>query len=767
MRKQALFGAVAILVASASTARADHEPVGEGLTPATTPAPAPDPAPPPKPTATAAASTKPAAASSGERESAPVEEVVISGTRSSRMAGAVHVVGKEQLDRYQHDDPHAVFAQVPGVYVRAEDGFGLRPNVGMRGVNSDRTKKVTLLEDGVLFAPAAYSAPAAYAFPLITRMQSVRVVKGPGAILYGPHTVGGTIDLITASIPAKPTGTADLAYGSYAYRKLHLTYGSSDERTGFLVEGVHLGSDGFKELDGDSSGDTGFTRNEWMVKTRFVPDPSARTSNEFELKASYSDEGSNETYLGLTDADLRATPYRRYRASALDRFDSTRTAFALTHRTRPARDVEMVTTAYRQDFHRIWSRAKGLRGASFEDVLANPDAPTNAVYHGVLTGRVDATSPGEALLIGPNDRTFVSQGVQTALRAAPRTGPIVHKAEMGLRLHYDSIARKHSQSAFRMTGGQLVPEGSPPVMTADNTASTSAISLHVMDAMTWSRLTVTPGVRFESIFSRNRDRVANLTGAAYELAVLPGAGGFVALAPNFGLLGGVYRGFSPAPPGDRTANPETSINYEAGARYMGKRARMELIGWYNDYQNVTSICTFSSGCLSENIDKQLEGGAARVYGIEAYAETAPEVSPGLKLPLRASYALTFSEFLQDIRSRDPVWGRVRSGDEMPYVPRHQAYASVGAETERWGANASLTYMSPLRERPGQGEAAPAEITDASVLVDAMASYRPERWLKLYVGASNLLNRAQLMSRLPFGARSAAPLIVRAGLKAEF
>ena len=151
----------------------------------------------------------------------------------------------------------------------------------------------------------------------MTRMRSVRVIKGPSSIPYGPQSIGGAVDLRTRGIPSgKERGGVDLALGSHAYRKAHAYVGIGNDRAGALVEGVHLGSGGFKELDG--GGDTGFYRNEWMAKTRYLLDPSARVQNEFRLKVGYSDERSHETYLGLTDSDFRDNPRRRYRASALD-----------------------------------------------------------------------------------------------------------------------------------------------------------------------------------------------------------------------------------------------------------------------------------------------------------------------------------------------------------------------------------------------------------------------------------------------------------------
>src|SRR5207253_11507925 len=121
---------------------------------------------------------------------------------TARTAGSAHVITEKRLEVFRYDDPTAILAQVPGIYSRGEDGMGLRPNIGLRGVNPDRSKKVTLLEDGILFGPAPYSAPAAYFFPLMTRMQSVRILKGPAAIQHGPQTVGGSLELITRDIPA-------------------------------------------------------------------------------------------------------------------------------------------------------------------------------------------------------------------------------------------------------------------------------------------------------------------------------------------------------------------------------------------------------------------------------------------------------------------------------------------------------------------------------------------------------------------------------------
>src|SRR5262249_48608063 len=126
---------------------------------------------------------------------------------------------EKELDQDEQSDPNQVLLRMPGVQVRQEDGFGLRPNIGIRGTDSERSRQITLMEDGVLFAPAPYSAPAAYYFPLITRMTGVEVFKGPATIAYGPYTVGGAVNLITRDIPEGSAGGTDISYGMFGFRK--------------------------------------------------------------------------------------------------------------------------------------------------------------------------------------------------------------------------------------------------------------------------------------------------------------------------------------------------------------------------------------------------------------------------------------------------------------------------------------------------------------------------------------------------------------------
>jgi Fe(3+) dicitrate transport protein len=730
-----------------------------------TPAQSTEPSAPPSAEPSAPPATEPSAPAPAPRAKDP-DEVYISGTAISHVAGSAQVIKKDQLERFEYDDPGAALQQVPGVYVRGEDGIGLRPNIGIRGSNPDRSKKLTLMEDGILFGPAPYSAPAAYYFPLITRMTQMRVIKGPAAIAYGPQTVGGAVDFISRPIPTRLSAAADVAVGEYGYNKVHAWAGTGDRRLGFLVEGVRLQNTGFTELP--NGADTGSTRNDWMVKAAYTIDPDAKTKHRLQLKLSYADEVSNETYLGQTDGDFRTNAYRRYPASALDQMKNHRTGIVASHTIEgPESSYQIKTTVYRFDYQRTWSKLNRLGGAPVADVLANPNDPTYAGYYAVVTGRRDTSSAADTLYIGPNNRAFVSQGIQSILSTSAKTGPIEHQFETGVRFHYDEIKRLHTESGYLMQGGELVPAGEPVLTTADNLDSTHAVAIHMTDAMTWRDLTVTPGARVELVSSRSRDYMAKTDDKGLIAAVMPGVGAYYQLLRNLGLLAGVYRGFSPPPAGsDASVKPEYSVNYEAGARYTRGSSRAELIGFYNDYQNLTDVCTLASGCVAANLDRQFDAGKARIYGVEAFVAHEQRIGE-FRVPVSAAYTLTYGEFLNDFTSQDPVYGVVRKGDELPYIPLNQLNVTAAVEHRRAGVNAAFNYIAPMREQAGNVAIEKAVATDEQIWVDLGGYVNIYRWLRLYANLRNAFGAENIIGRRPYGARPSAPRWLQVGLKFQF
>ena len=686
-------------------------------------------------------------------------------------AGSDFTLDTESLERFERDDIHHILSAVPGVYVREEDGYGLRPNIGMRGSGSERSAKIALMEDGIPVAPAPYSAPAAYYFPLTTRIQRIDVLKGPSAILHGPNTVGGSVDLVSRSVPTADETTLDIAGGTNFYGKLHASHAEVGKNWGLLVEVAKLRASGFKELDG--GGDTGFDKNDAQVKVLWHSPSTNSVFHKLQLTAGFSNEVSNETYTGLSEGDFAENGFRRYVGTQLDKLRWNHQRAVLSHTFETGR-LTIKNQVYGHRFSRSWRRLNGFDSdRSLSEVLANPTGGVNAVLYSVLLGESDSQSPSEALLIATNDRKFYALGVQTEANWDHSVFSMPSVLKAGLRLHADSVDRDHREDVFNVLDAQLVADDEAAVrINRDALGTAMALAAFAREEVSLGPLRLSAGLRTEVIRTQWRDDQNNARDSEDTDAVLiPGAGAHIQITPWLGALAGVYKGFVPgAPSPSGTALAEKSINYEAGARVTTQRFQAEAIGFFNNYSNLKGSCTFSSGCMEDQIDEEFAGGSAHVFGLEASVNSTLFSSAYFRMKGRGTYTFTKSEFRSSFRSDNPQWGIVRIGDELPYLPRHLLSAEINFDSPQgdWRAGVSGRFNGAMRDSAGQGVSGDAfEIVPSYTTLDLSGGYDFGKWGNAYVTVNNLLNTTYTVSFRPFGARPGAPLRAIIGYKNTF
>ncbi|NOS88319.1 MAG: TonB-dependent receptor plug domain-containing protein, partial [Methylococcaceae bacterium] len=152
----------------------------------------------------------------------PNMEVLAEPETISRSVGSGTSLSATALFASHAANVNEVLRKVPGVYVRDEEGLGIRPNIGIRGMNPFRSTKVLFLEDGLPLNFAPYGDNDIYYHPPVERYDRIEVMKGAELTQYGPQTLGGAVNYITPAPPGKMGGYASFTGGTRDYLFGHL-----------------------------------------------------------------------------------------------------------------------------------------------------------------------------------------------------------------------------------------------------------------------------------------------------------------------------------------------------------------------------------------------------------------------------------------------------------------------------------------------------------------------------------------------------------------
>ncbi|TMM46881.1 TonB-dependent receptor family protein [Colwellia ponticola] len=678
-------------------------------------------------------------------------------TAVNSLPGSAHQLTQADLEKFDYTDIMRSLTSIPGVYVLEEDGYGLRANIGMRGTGQNRSEKVTIMEDGVLAAPAPYASPAAYYFPTAGRMQQIEVLKGTSSAMYGPRTTGGVINMLSRQIPEQElAGQLSVQAGQDGFAKVHGFIGGKGENISSVVEVFRYQADGYKDIN-HSNKDTGFEKNDVLAKVRYNTDDDAAFYQEVEFKVKYSDEDSDDTYMGLTDADFNADPYSRYSASQNDNMATEHLQLQLSHVIKLSNRFNLATTVYHNDFSRNWYKVSKVGGES----LGSGGIDIAAQHDQSPTGIIDVD-------IKANNRDYLSQGIQTVLDADFNN----HQVKFGARYHEDEMDRFQwvDQYALDATYNMTLTNSGIPGTDSNRIDSASAVALFVHDEWTMGKFIINAGLRYEDMTIEREDwgktDPNRLTTPAHKKnkldVVLPSLAVSYQLNDDLVLIGGVQKGFAPPAPGNADASNEESINYELGTRYAKNAFNVEALFFYSDYDNMHGNCTVSQNCSDENIGEQYNAGAVKVTGLEF--KTGYSVDFGdISMPIDLTYTHTKTEFLNTFKS--DFWGDVNAGDDFPYVPENQFQFVVGLAGDVWRTNVLVRYTGEMRSTAGIGDS--AENIDARTVVDFVASYDIADNQQVRFSVDNVLDETYVATRAHGSVMVGKPLTMSVGYQYNF
>jgi len=701
----------------------------------------------------------------------------------SQLPASGDFIDLNEIRMHSYDNVHQVLRKVPGVYVQEETGYGLLPNISLRGVDTHRSRKITLMEDGVLTAPAPYSAPSAYYSPTMGRMRGLEVLKGSSQVKYGPHTTGGAVNYLSTPIPHTGESYLKMLYGSFNEFVAHMYHGgmTDSDRFGGMAEMYHRRTDGFKTIRHSSGDDdqTGFDRSDYMVKLVWKSGEAGR--QRFEVKAGYTDFEADETYLGLSEDDFSRDPYQRYYASRFDNFKGHHFRSYLKHSAELEDNLRITSTVYCNDFHRNWYKVHDIK-----DVQGLP-AGTMPMAEALATGGAAlSTLKGENAgiwRVRANNRDYYLWGIQAMVEASLDTAAAEHTFEAGLRYHTDQAKRFQWQDEVSIDDAGGVTAISPGEKGAagDRVQTAKAIAAFVQDEVSRGIFTVIPGIRAEHIDNKVNDYnkgPGRLAGDEDVFAA--GLATKCKLNEEALVFAGAYRGYSVPSPRDsivKELEEETSTSGEIGARYAREGVAAQLSGFYTAFEDL-----IVGGYVGTTSDTDAENaGNVNSYG----AELKFEIDPGLlyewgfENPIWAAFTYTRATLDGNATSEDPesTFAGGTDGNEVPYIPECQVSVGYRLKFKKLDCDVVATYVDSVYSTANNSSEHVNPVTgkldarfgkiDSRFVVNASTRYAVRNNVAAFVNVHNLLDEDYLASRHPHGPRPGQPLTAVAGIETSF
>jgi len=543
------------------------------------------------------------------------ELITVTATRSARnlseVSRAVSVVTSDQIAARQGGDVLRILRELPGV--SAASNGGLAGQLVLRGF-STQGFRAPLFVDGDRFRGRN---TIEYTLFNPNQIERIEVVRGPASSLYGTDSLGGVINIITKRAEGDISGPFQ-----FDDNAVQLEYGSVNDLSGGRVQMGGTGA-GFDVLMG--------------INYRQADDyesPAGNINNSgfeapgIDLRAGYTfDSGDRLELIG------RYADVERERAGG---------QFAAPGSTNAPGSLqrEMTDRSNKEQYLRLGFFADSAPGTVLSDFEATFYWRDLETHVNVVPNNNNPTTFVDVFVVGPTIYGGHLKGVRAVNERFSLT--------LGGDWYYED--RPGSERSVR---------GGPR---AQRDPDTDQLSIGVYALGEWqasATLRLNGSLRFDHLRTGidtsfiTDPETLNLFSAAGDLANTPITGSLGAIldlseqlqlvgsvstsfrAPSVTELSAVGNGVNPVLRLPNTeVDPEKGVNYEAGLRYRNIDFQFDLIGFYNELEdliNRDAPTTFNG----EPAVQMRNIGEATVRGVELLAAWNPMTN--LQLVANATY----------------------------------------------------------------------------------------------------------------------------------
>ena len=468
-------------------------------------------------------------------------------------------------------------------------------------------------------------------------LDAVVVVRGGGAVRYGPQNVGGIVNFVTRAIPDAPTVKAGFqtqtspssSHDGFKTTGNVLAGGTADNGLGGAL--LYSGTRG-----GDWREHSDTRIDDLILKGNYSIDDA----NSVHAMAQYY-EGEADMPGGLSTAAYKADPYQSTRPN--DKFWGRRTLVNVGYRYQQERREFTVNSFF----------TKTLR-----------------------SGYLDQ---GTFLSLSP--REYWVRGIETRFSQGFDLGNTTHEVGVGYR--YINEAGHELRYRTPIAANQLPTTNSRN--DRDTRGETEAHAFFIDDKIDIGKWTFTPGIRYEMIEQQQTNLLTHVKYKGDYNTPLPALNvlyhvndSWNLYANTEGSFGSVQYSQMPNRVSGGEVKPEKARTWELGTRYDNGNLRAEigafLINFNNQYDS------------NQTTDTVIARGKTRHQGIEASVNYALEgVSPILSgFDVYATYAYVDAT----IREEGP-----NKGNRVPFSSKNKGTLGIGYTQGPWKANLDSSYQT--------------------------------------------------------------------------